>query len=273
MRCSVSARLALWSAAALLFASAAAKAEDKWGTVEGQVTWNGGAVPAPAPANVDKDQAVCLKNGPIFKQDYVVNPKNKGVRWAVVWLVDANNPLAPLPINPDLPSQANVKGTKVILDQPCCQFEPHIICLREGQVLVAKNSGTIAHNTKIDSPGDSPSVNPLIPAGTEQTIEGWKASRFPSTVGCSIHGWMTGYIRVFNSPYFAVTDEDGKFKIDKAPAGNYRIFAWQETVGFLNKDFKKGQAIDIKADGVTDVNFEVKPKAAAPAAPAAAPQP
>jgi len=259
MRCSVAARLALLSGAALMFASSA-KAEEKWGTVEGQVTWNGGAVPVQAPANVDKDQSVCLKNGPILKQDYVVNPKNKGVRYAVVWLVDDNNPLAPLPVNPDLPSQAKVKGTKVVMDQPCCQFEPHIICLREGQVLIAKNSGTIAHNTKIDSPGDNPSVNPLIPAGTEQAIDGWKAASAPSLVGCSIHGWMTGYIRVFNSPYFAVTDENGKFKIDKAPAGKYRIVAWQESVGYLNKDFKKGQPIDIKADGVTDVNFEVTPK-------------
>ena len=45
----------------------------------------------PVPANVDKDQAVCLKDGPIYKSNYVVNPKNKGVRWVVVWLVDADD--------------------------------------------------------------------------------------------------------------------------------------------------------------------------------------
>jgi hypothetical protein len=258
MRCSIAARLALLSGAAFLFASSA-RAEDKWGTVEGQVTWAGGAVPVQETANVNKDTEACLKNGPILKQDFVVNPKNKGVRWAVVWLVDANNPLAPIPINPDLPSQAKVKGTKVVLDQPCCQFEPHIICLREGQVLVAKNSGTVAHNTKIDSQ-DNPSENPLIPAGTEKEIDGWKVATAPSIVACSIHPWMSGYVRVFNSPYFAVTDEDGKFKIDKAPVGNYHIVAWQESVGYLNKGYKKGQPIDIKPDGVTDVNFEVKPK-------------
>ena len=240
--------------------ASSARAEQQWGTVEGQVTWDGGAVAKPVPVNVDKDQAACLKNGPIYKQDYVVNPKNKGVRWAVVWLVDAEDYKKEIPINPSLPSQAAVKGTKVVLDQPCCQFLPHIICLREGQILVAKNSGTIPHNTKIDSPGDNPSVNPLIPPGTEQDISGWKAASAPSLVGCSIHGWMTGYIRVFNNPYFAVTDKDGKFKIEKAPAGKYHIVAWQETVGYLNKGYKKGQPIDIKPDGVTEVNFKVKPK-------------
>ena len=35
MRCSIAARLALLSAAGLMFASASARAEGKWGTVEG----------------------------------------------------------------------------------------------------------------------------------------------------------------------------------------------------------------------------------------------
>ena len=239
-------------------ASAPARSDDGWGTVEGQVTFAGTDDQAkPVPANVDKDQAVCLKDGPIYKSDYVVNPKNKGVRWVVVWLVDADDFNKALPINPDL---KDVKDKDVVLDQPCCQFVPHIVCMREGQTLVVKNSGTITHNTKIDSPGDNPSVNPLIPAGTSVSVPGWKADYKPSTIGCSIHGWMTGYLRVFNHPYFAVTDEDGRFKIEKAPAGKYNIVAWQESVGYVNKGLKKGQPIEIKADDVTKVNFEVKPK-------------
>jgi hypothetical protein len=190
-------------------------------------------------------------------QDYVVNPKNKGVKWAVVWLVNAEDPKAPIPIHPDL---KEVKDDKVVLDQPCCVFEPHIICLREGQTLVAKNSGTISHNTKIDSPGDNPNTNPIIPAGGSTEIGPWKASLYPSTVGCSIHGWMKGYIRVFANPYFAVTDDDGHFKIEKAPAGKFHVIAWQESVGWLDKGAKKGDPIEIKPDGVTEVNFEVKPK-------------
>ena len=88
--------------------------------------------PSRSPANVDKDQAVCLKNGPIYKSDYVVNPKNKGVRWVVVWLVDAEDYKKELPIHPDLKEP---KDKTVVLDQPCCQFVPHIVALREGQDL------------------------------------------------------------------------------------------------------------------------------------------
>ena len=245
-------------AAAPMIASDAEHADGQWGTIQGKATWAGTDDEAkPTPANVDKDQAVCLKNGPIHKQDYVVNPKNKGVQWVVVWLVDADDYKKELPINPALPAPTE----KVVLDQPCCQFVPHIITLREGQTLTAKNSGTIPHNTKIDSPGDNPSLNPLLPPGQSVEIPGWKAATAPSTVSCSIHGWMTGYIRVFNHPYFAVTDADGNYEIKGAPAGKYHIVAWQETVGFLSKSYKKGDPIDIKPDGVTEVNFEVKPKA------------
>jgi hypothetical protein len=258
MQSPIPARLAVAAGAVLLLASGPLRADAKWGTIEGTVTFAGTDAQAKAaPANVDKDQAVCLKNGPILKQDYVVNPNNKGVRWVVVWLVDSEDFKKDLPIHPDL---KDVKEKKVVLDQPCCVFEPHIVCLREGQTLVAKNSGTIPHNTKIDSPGDNPSVNPLIPAGASQEIEGWKAATAPSTVACSIHGWMSGYIRVFNNPYFAVTDEDGHFKIEKAPAGKYNIVGWQESVGYLTKSYKKGDPIDIKPDGVTKVTLEVKPK-------------
>lgn len=258
MRLPLSVRLAVLGAVAVLFTSTAVRAEDKWGTIVGQATWAGGAVPAPAAVNVDKEKEVCLKNGPINKEDYVVNPKNKGVKWVVVWLVDAEDVKKNLPIHPDL---KEVKDKKVVLDQPCCKFEPHIVCLREGQSLVVKNSGTIAHNTKIDSPDPNPSLNPLIPAGAEQVIDGWKAVTSPPwPINCSIHGWMNSWIRVFNHPYFAVTDEDGKFKIEKAPVGKYHIVAWQESIGYLSKTYKKGDPIDIKADGVTEVNFDVKPK-------------
>ena len=230
---------------------------EPWGIIQGRVVWAGDDAPTPAPVVMDKDQAVCSKNGPIFKTDYVVNPKNKGVRWAVIWLVDADDYQKALPIHPDLKAIAQ---KEVVLDQPCCQFEPHIVCLREGQTLTARNSGTIPHNTKIDSPGDNPNLNPLVPPGASVSVPNWKADWRPSLVSCGIHPWMSAYVRVFDHPYFAVTDEDGHFKIDKVPAGKVRIVAWQESVGYLDKGLKRGDPIEIAPAGVTEVNFPVKPK-------------
>jgi RNA polymerase sigma factor (sigma-70 family) len=234
-----------------------AVAPEPWGTIEGRVVWEGGDAPAPAAVAMDKDRAVCEKNGPIYKTDYVVNPKNKGVRWAMVWLVDADDYKKAPPIHPDL---KEVAQKEVVLDQPCCQFEPHVVCMRAGQTLVARNSGTVPHNTRIDSPGDNPSLNPLVPPGASLPIPGWKAETAPSLVACGIHPWMTAYIRVFDHPYFAVTDADGHFKIEKAPAGTFRIVAWQESAGYLDKGLKKGDPVAIKPGAVTEVDFAVNPK-------------
>ena len=55
-----------------------------------------------------------------------------------------------------------------------------------------------------------------------------KAETPPIPFKCDIHPWMKGYVRVFDHPYFAVTDEDGKFEIKNAPAGKWRIVYWHE---------------------------------------------
>jgi hypothetical protein len=42
---------------------------------------------------------------------------------------------------------------------------------------------------------------------------------------------MRSYISVFNHPFFAVSDKDGKFTIKNVPPGTYTVSSWQETLG------------------------------------------
>jgi hypothetical protein len=42
------------------------------------------------------------------------------------------------------------------------------------------------------------------------------------------HVWMNGEMLVVRHPYYAVTDEDGNFKLTNVPAGEYEIEAWHE---------------------------------------------
>ena len=37
---------------------------------------------------------------------------------------------------------------------------------------------------------------------------------------CDVHGWMNAYVGVLDHPYFAVTDDDGKFELKDAAAGH-----------------------------------------------------
>lgn len=240
--------LALTGALALT-ALNAAQAED-WGTIKGQVVWDSGDVPKRAALKVDKDQNACLKNGPLLDDKLVVNPKNKGVRWAVIYLMNADDFKKPIPIHPAL---KNIQKKVVEIDQPCCQFEPHVLALREGQTLVVKNSATIAHNVKVDP---EPSLNQIVPPGKSLKLEDLKARDRPLMVACNIHPWMSGKVFVLPNPYFAVTDADGNFEIKNAPVGNFRIVGWHEEQGWLVGDAqpsRKGKKIAIKANATTDL--------------------
>jgi hypothetical protein len=240
-----------------------------WGTVKGQVVFAGDKIPAPAPLKVDKDKEACEKNGPLVSQELVVNSKNKGVRWAMVWLSavdDKGNadPKGKMPIHPAL---KELKQKEVEIDQPCCMFEPRIVMLREGQTLVAKNSAAIPHNIKIDGDiSNNPSLNQAIPPGGKLNVPNWVATKTAAVpMSCTAHGWMNGFIRVFNHPYYTVTDADGNFEIKDAPAGKFRIVLWHEKVGWLASDSaqpdKNGKSIEIKAGGTTDIGkVELKDK-------------
>ena len=48
---------------------------------------------------------------------------------------------------------------------------------------------------------------------------------------CNVHGWMAAYVGVVAHPFFAVTDDDGKFELKGVPPGTYTIEAWHEKFG------------------------------------------
>ena len=234
----------------LALADPAALAGDNtgWGTLKGQVVY-GGDVPEARPLDVNKDQNHCLSQGPILSEEWVVNKNNKGVRWVFVALAPTNRG-GKLPIHPNL---QKIQNKTVSIDQPCCKFVPHCLGMREGQELEAKNSAPIAHNVHwTGHPLATAGGNQLVPAKQSITIKDLKAHHIPIKINCDIHPWMSGYVQVFSHPYFAVTDEDGKFELKNAPAGAYRLVIWQEKIGW-GPAGRNGIPITIKAGGDTDV--------------------
>lgn len=268
------ATVAFGLAAGLLLTATTSRAagDQKWGTIKGQVVLDGD-VPLPEKIDVNKDQDHCLSKGPLYSEKWVVNPKNKGVRWAFVYLVPAPDPNDPakkqdLPVNSALKA---VPNDPVVMDQPCCRFEPHAVALRQGQTLTFKNSAPIAHNVHWTGGVKNPGNNVIVPPGGKIEVTDLVAYRLPVTVKCDIHGWMQAWVHVFDNPYYAVTDENGNFEIKDAPAGTYNLVVWHEATGWrdvktVEAGGKKvrvlGTPVAIKPDTTTDLGkFDLKRKA------------
>lgn len=238
----------------LLAASALnAQAQEKWGTIKGRITWGGDKVSPKAVIKLPDvpGAAGCLdaNNGKLPPdQTWVVNPKNKGFKNVFVWLADADK--KPLPIHPNL---KDVKVKQVEIDQPACHFIPHCLALREGQTLIVKNSAPFAHSFKYDGSEPQNQGSILVPSAGEVKIK-LVADRRPIPVSCTVHSWMRGYVRVFNHPYFALTDADGAFEIKDAPVGKYRLMIWQGNEGWKGgAKGGNGDPVEITAGPVVDL--------------------
>lgn len=244
---------------ATVLCAAVADDDKNWGTIKGRIVFAGDKLPDPAEVKVDKDQAHCLEKGKIFSDEWVVNKENKGVKWVFVWLApEPGGTVKKLPIHPSLKEP---KDQKVEIDQPHCMFIPHSLALREGQVLVGKNSSPIAHNMNVAGhPTKNPARNIIIPPKATQEFDGLQADDWPVSVQCNIHGWMKAWVRVFDHPYFAVTDADGNFEIKNAPAGEWRLRSWHDSGWRGGAAGKAGDKITVKGGTTTDLGkLDIKP--------------
>jgi hypothetical protein len=72
-------------------------------------------------------------------------------------------------------------------------------------------------------------------------------------VFCDIHSHMNAFILVFAHRFFAVTDDQGRYSIDRVPAGTYTVTAWYEGVS------QQTRQLVVPEDGATiDLDFALR---------------
>lgn len=69
------------------------------------------------------------------------------------------------------------------------------------------------------------------------------------TLRCDIHEHMRGLILVLDTPYFTVTDTDGKFRLAGVPPGPFKLKAW------VSSKLTHEIAVDVKTNSTLNVNF------------------
>lgn len=228
----------------------------QWGNVEGQFVFDGDPPQLPLLVkqgdSAVKDASVCSAE-PVSDESLVVNSKNKGIANVFVFLRKADK------IHPDLKAS---KDKEVHFDQKNCRFLPHALIVRTDQAVVCLSDDGVPHNTHtfpLRNNGDNMVIPPKDRKGT--TVRLKLAEAAPLDVKCDIHSWMSAKWLVVDHPYAAVTDADGKFKIEKLPVGQHKFRVWQERAGFIEREW----AIDVKegANTVAPVKLTIeklKPK-------------
>jgi plastocyanin len=205
------------------------------GSVSGTVKFKGTA-PAPKKLDVSKDKEVCGKS-PKVDQSLVVN--NGNLANAVVTITD-------------IKTGKKIDAKKVTLDQKGCEYQPHVLAFPVGTTVEILNPDGILHNvhsySKVNSPFNM--AQPKFKKTLDVKIDKPEAIE----VKCDVHGWMQGWLVATESPYVAVTDNSGNFKLTDVPPGSYTVEVWHEKLG------KNTQKVTVKAKEEAKVNFEVAGK-------------
>ena len=226
-----------------------------WGSAEGQVVLDGD-VPDVAPLvkkgdDTAKDAEVCAAQT-VPNDEMLFDAKTGGVANVFIYMRRAAD------IHPDLKAS---KEDKVIFDQKGCRFTPHGLMVRTDQVVVCKSSDGVAHNVNIQPLFNSPS-NFIVQPNDSEGMEVKMAlpESLPVTVKCDIHPWMRAWWLVLDHPYAAITDAQGKFKIENLPEGDNEFRVWHPKTGYIERSYvitvKNGETTKMEPVKVSFSEFQ-----------------
>ncbi len=120
--------------------------------------------------------------------------------------------------------------TPVTLEQKGCMYVPRVLALRVGQGLRVTNDDPANHNVHTYSKRNAALNKNMGAKQAALELRFDKAER-PIEFRCDIHPWMGAAVFVEEHPWFALTDEQGAFRIRDVPPGEYGVEATHEKLG------------------------------------------
>ncbi|HEY9227068.1 MAG TPA: carboxypeptidase regulatory-like domain-containing protein [Gemmatimonadaceae bacterium] len=208
------------------------------GSVGGTVTLEG-AIPL-ATAAVTTDTTLCRT-----AITSAVQAGTKGaLSNAVVWIADAKAGKA-LPID-----------KRVVISSDNCAIEPRAQTALIGSTVNFFNDDKAFHRIVFLRAGtdDTLTVMPFFNDGEVVPTEKLAKTSGVVDVRCARHPWMRGSLVVFDHPYFAVTEKDGRFRLDSLPPGDYRLMVWHEG---LSKPIERKIKVQAGTAGKVDVALKL----------------
>jgi hypothetical protein len=209
------------------------------GTITGVVNFAGEA-PMPEPIDMRSEPACAERHEGTPVQHTVLVNDNGTLRNVFVRVSEGIDQRFPAPRDP------------VELDQVGCVYTPHIVAVQAGQPIAIRNSDPVLHNVNT-RPQTNRGFNISQPQAGMVTERTFNSQEVMIPVRCDVHGWMAAYIGVVDHPYFAVTGDDGSFRIENLPPGDYVIEAWHEQYGTQTAN------VTVPPDGTAEADFNYSP--------------
>jgi len=141
------------------------------------------------------------------------------------------------------------EADRAIMDQRNETFVPHVLAVTTGTTVDFPNSDTFYHNVFSLSKTHRFDLGRYA-AGHSRSV------RFDRPgivrVFCEIHSHMNAFIIVFGHPFFALTDAEGRYRIENVPAGIYNVVAWNEGTASDPK------STTVSAGGTAELDFALR---------------
>ena len=142
-----------------------------------------------------------------------------------------------------VPIESSTRSQTRTMDQVGCQYTPRVIATSPGSVVRFTNSDPTAHNVRVqDIDGGSIKLN--VAQASSGAVNEWTVPEAGTyIVGCDYHPWMNAYIVAVESHLVAVTDSEGRYRIDGVPAGQRALRLWHNGITATEKRDVEGRMI------------------------------
>src|SRR2546423_441556 len=237
----------------------AAKGDE--GTISGTVAFTG-AAPEPKKIDTSADAQCTAKSPNLTAEDWVV--KDGKLANTFVYIKDGT-----LSDGKKVGDYSfATPSSAVTLDQNGCHYKPHVIGVMVKQAINITNSDQTTHNIHF-TPKNNPDWNMQQAAGAQPLVHKLNVAEVLAPVKCNQHPWMKSYVGVMKHPFFAVSAEDGSFKITGVPPGKYTVVAWHE--GTAGPGTEKTMEVTVPAKGTATADFSFGASAALQGQPSSLP--
>ena len=191
------------------------------GTIKGVAVWKG-EIPKVPPLRVFADMDTCGEKVP--SQVLQINPKTKGLRNTLVYLDGVEKGKAP-----DPKYWLHMGKSEKDPNSKLCLFEEQVLAFVRTEDVAVINFDPILHNPHFFNEKHASLFNIAMPTKDREVDKKiLRAHGVGMIVQCDVHVHMNAWMAAFDHPYFAVTDEEGRFEISGVPPGKYTVVAWHE---------------------------------------------